>query len=97
GERIIDIRQNPEKNLISNQKIELIREILGSMSNRDREILSRFYLSEQPPERICEEMQLSITQFRLLKSRAKMRFGELGRKRLESGSIYEESLRTFVS
>jgi len=49
---------------------------------RDREILTRFYLQEQTQEEICAEMNLSDTQFRLLKSRAKARFGELGRKKL---------------
>src|SRR5450432_3687718 len=51
-----------------------------SVSERHREILTRFYLQEQTQEEICEEMNLSETQFRLLKSRAKARFGELGKK-----------------
>jgi hypothetical protein len=37
---------------------------------------------EQTQQEICDEMSLSETQFRLLKSRAKARFGELGRKTL---------------
>jgi RNA polymerase sigma-70 factor, ECF subfamily len=61
--------------------------ILRSIGKRDREVLIRFYLEEQTPERICREMGLTETQFRLIKSRAKARFGELGKRRfaLKSG------------
>ena len=96
GERIADQRSNPEKTVMMRQKIDLIREVLDGMIGRDREILCRFYVQEQQPERICEEMHLSITQFRLLKSRAKARFGELGRKKLQPGALnYDDSVRTF--
>ena len=54
------------------------------VSRRDREILQRFYVLEQSQAQICAEMELSYNQFRLLKSRAKARFGELG-KRLAAG------------
>lgn len=86
GARIADERANPEKCIILRQKINLIREILAQMPERDREILDRFYVQEQLPEHICDEMNLSITQFRLLKSRAKARFGDLGRRKLLSAS-----------
>jgi hypothetical protein len=45
---------------------------------------------EQTQEEICKEMRLSETQFRLLKSRAKARFGELGRKRLARRKLFGE-------
>jgi DNA-directed RNA polymerase specialized sigma subunit len=59
--------------------------VLRSVSRRDREILDRFYVQEQTQEQICEEMGLSYNQFRLLKSRAKARFGELGRRLTAAG------------
>lgn len=97
GDHIADQRANPEKSIILRQKINLIREILGQMPGKDREILDRFYVQEQLPELICDEMNLSITQFRLLKSRAKARFGELGRRKLQSiSTICEDSVRTFT-
>ena len=96
NEQIPDQRANPEKNIILRQKINLIREVLEKLGDKDREILRRFYVEEQHPDRICSEMNLSITQFRLLKSRAKARFGEEGRKKLAPGTnICEDSLRTF--
>jgi RNA polymerase sigma factor (sigma-70 family) len=78
---------NPERGLIERQNEELALRILNSLQKRDREVLIRFYLHEQAAEQICEEMGLSETQFRLIKSRAKARFGELGKRRfsLRSG------------
>ena len=83
GSRIADRRGNPEQTVAMRQKAELMQGILQRLSERDREILTRFYLDEQTEEQICKEMNLSETQFRLLKSRAKSRFGELGRKKLQ--------------
>ena len=64
-------------------KVDFMVEILNQLSERDREILTRFYLHEETQEEICEEMNLTETQFRLLKSRAKARFGELGKRKLQ--------------
>jgi RNA polymerase sigma-70 factor (ECF subfamily) len=75
-------RNNAEKNLIARQRVNLLHEVLELMSGRDREVLNRFYVQEQTQERICDEMRMSLEQFRLLKSRAKDRFGELGKKKL---------------
>ncbi|QOY91954.1 sigma-70 family RNA polymerase sigma factor [Paludibaculum fermentans] len=93
GGRVPDIRQNPEQRAIQDEKTELMVRVLRGISRRDREILTRFYLYEQPQEQICEEMSLSETQFRLLKSRAKARFGELGRRRLSHSGLNEKVLR----
>jgi DNA-directed RNA polymerase specialized sigma subunit len=71
-----------------------MRVVLASLSPRDRNILERFYLQEQTQEQICEEMSLSETQFRLLKSRAKARFGEIGKKRLATNGLYPFVVRT---
>jgi RNA polymerase sigma factor (sigma-70 family) len=74
-----DTRANPEKDLMLREQGDLLRLALDTLCVRDREILRRFYVEEEHPDRICEEMKLSVTQFRLLKSRAKARFVEVGR------------------
>ncbi len=79
---VSDHRNTPEEAAIEREHEEMAEAVLRSISGRDREILTRFYLLEQCQEEICEEMKLSETQFRLLKSRARARFGELGRKKL---------------
>lgn len=82
---VCDWRENPEAALLTRQRADIARKVLSGISVRDREILNRFYVLEQTQEQICGEMGLSYNQFRLLKSRAKARFGELG-KRLAAGS-----------
>lgn len=94
GSRIADLRHNPESNAADHQRAELMAHVLRGLSAKDREILTRFYLHEQPQEQICEEMDLSETQFRLLKSRAKARFGELGKRKLQQGALHRIILRT---
>ncbi|MBL8213206.1 MAG: sigma-70 family RNA polymerase sigma factor [Bryobacterales bacterium] len=88
---------DPEEDAIVQQKAELMELVLRGLSPRDREILTRFYLDEQSQEQICQEMQLTETQFRLLKSRAKTRFGELGKKKLTRRPISTFSLRSFLT
>jgi len=94
GIRVADRRNNPEQSAAFRQKVEFMLEILRSLSERDREILTRFYLDEQSQETICQEMALSETQFRLLKSRAKARFGEIGKRKLQQKPLVSFSLRT---
>ena len=77
-----DGRLNPERNAILRQNQSLAYRVLNEVSGRDREILVRFYLKEQSQQEICQAMDLTDTQFRLLKSRAKARFGALGRRKL---------------
>jgi RNA polymerase sigma factor (sigma-70 family) len=75
-----DWRLDPERKAVDNQRADVVRRLLKGLSRRDREVLRRFYVEEQPQEQICEEMQLTYNQFRLLKSRAKARFSEMGRR-----------------
>jgi RNA polymerase sigma factor (sigma-70 family) len=70
---------SPEQSSIESQKMQRAAQVLSRLSPRDREILRRFYLEEQSQEEICAAMNLSLTQLRLLKSRAKAKFGDVGR------------------
>lgn len=83
GPWAVDRRPNPEQQAIEAEKKRLMMLFLREISPRDREILTRFYLHDQTPARICQEMDLTETQFRLLKSRAKGRFHELVQQRTE--------------
>jgi RNA polymerase sigma factor (sigma-70 family) len=87
GLRVVDRRGNPEAEAIRHQRTELMAEFLRNISDRDREILTRFYLKGETQEQICKEMHLTETQFRLLKSRAKGRFAEIGKKKLASATL----------
>jgi RNA polymerase sigma factor (sigma-70 family) len=88
GTAVRDRARTPEETLIGREKTELMLKVLRGLGARDREVLTRFYLHEQSQEQICREMNLTGTQFRLMKSRAKARFGELGRRRLEKRNFF---------
>jgi RNA polymerase sigma factor (sigma-70 family) len=74
---------SPEHRYMRRQRNQIVHSALERVSPRDRQILVRFYYWEQTREEICAEMGLNETQFRLLKSRAKARFGELGKKQIK--------------
>lgn len=93
GEGVPDAQHNPEQAAIARQNREIARLALESISDRDREILTRFYILEQNQQTICTEMRLSDTQFRLLKSRAKARFGEFGKRTVTRNPITAFFLR----
>ena len=84
---IRDRALNPEGLAIEAQNSTVAMRVLRSLPERDREVLCRFYLEEQTPERICADLNLTETQFRLIKSRAKSRYTDLARRRfaLHSG------------
>jgi RNA polymerase sigma-70 factor, ECF subfamily len=83
GLAVHDAGSNPEQTAIQRQNEDIARKVLKGIAPRDREVLIRFYLEEQPAEQICDEMGLTETQFRLLKSRAKARFAELGKRKVK--------------
>ena len=71
-------QHSPEDMVLDRERTEIAYKALKRLRPRDREILKRFYLSGQTEEKICDEMHLTATQFRLAKSRAKAEFGKIG-------------------
>jgi RNA polymerase sigma factor (sigma-70 family) len=84
GPVMADRRPGPELGIIHRQHRELAGRIMLGMREREREVLVRFYVEEQPADQICHDMELSETQFRLLKSRAKARLTQLCRRSLRT-------------
>jgi RNA polymerase sigma factor (sigma-70 family) len=78
-ETVCDHRPNPENEAMAKENQQIALRVLRSIPKRDREVLVRFYYNEESPTEICHAMSLTDTQFRLIKSRAKARFGELGK------------------
>lgn len=92
---VVDRTTTAEEQLICEEQIDVMLRTLQTMPARDRELLTRFYLDGQSQEQICAEMGLTSTQFRLFKSRAKARFGEKGRRRVERKPPQAFILRVF--
>ena len=84
--RLRDHTPDPESNSIRSEEIAIMRRILDCLPWRDREVLIRFYLHEHSAERIQRDLNLTETQFRLIKSRAKARYHDLCRRRLSTRS-----------
>ena len=66
--------------ILDSEKSDIAARAMEAVSQTDREILTRYYYLEQAQAQIMAEMGLTETQFRLLKSRAKTRFGAAGRR-----------------
>lgn len=64
----------------SREVLNSLREAMATLRVHEQEILIRFYLQQQCPRKICREMKITETQYRLLKSRAKAKFGAVGKK-----------------
>jgi DNA-directed RNA polymerase specialized sigma24 family protein len=79
---LASLRATPEQEMVSQERRELVRLTLARLSEREAEILSRFYLQEQSEGQIRSEMRLTHTQYRLLKWRSKARFEQQSRKQL---------------
>lgn len=90
---VCDGRPDPEVAAMRRQRMEFALRVLQTIPARDREVLVRFYFREETPEEICRALKLNETQFRLIKSRAKQRFGELGRRRLEGKGMLPGEIR----
>jgi RNA polymerase sigma factor (sigma-70 family) len=73
--------RNGFDHILYEQQVRLTSEAMAQLPEKWRELMVRFYLREQSKEEICEAMNLSETQFRLNKSRAKARLMEAVSKR----------------
>jgi RNA polymerase sigma-70 factor (ECF subfamily) len=71
AERLVSHYPGPDRRYLQTQRMDIAARVLGQLSKREREILNRFYVLEQSAEEIQQGMNLTSTQFRLAKSRAK--------------------------
>lgn len=62
---------------LRNRRRTLIKALLVELSDRDREILRRFYLRGQSIEQICSEMAISEAEFLSVKIAAKTSFRKI--------------------
>ena len=79
--------QAPEavNHLLQQEQAAMVRAVLAELdSDRDREILFRFYLADDDKERICRDLGLTAVHFNRVLFRARERFRELYRKSTEA-------------
>jgi RNA polymerase sigma-70 factor (ECF subfamily) len=64
--------------LLQKEEANIVRQILKEMtSERDIQVLFRFYLAEHDKEQICADLGLTSLQFNLVLHRARQRYREL--------------------
>jgi RNA polymerase sigma-70 factor (ECF subfamily) len=74
--------------LLQQEQAAMVRAVLAELeSDRDREILFRFYLADDDKERICRDLGLTAVHFNRVLFRARERFRELYRKWTAAGRV----------
>lgn len=64
--------------LVREEEIRKVRRLIGELgTDRDRQILFRFYVAEEEKENICSDLGLSSLHFNRVLFRARQRFREL--------------------
>lgn len=79
-DKVIDL----ERSLITQETKELVREILGEMSQRDRDLLKAVFLEEGDKDEICKQFGVDRDYLRVRVHRAKERFKEVYQRERDS-------------
>jgi RNA polymerase sigma-70 factor, ECF subfamily len=84
---VVSYDPGPERLYLRDERQSIARAVLNQLSDREREILQRFYVQEQSEEEVREAMNLTPTQFRLAKWRAKTKAAEVAAAALKSAPL----------
>jgi len=68
----------PLEEVLRKEKAAAVRQVIAELkSERDRQLLFRFYIAEEEKGRICEDLDLTALHFNQVLFRARARFKEL--------------------
>ncbi|HLH40401.1 MAG TPA: sigma-70 family RNA polymerase sigma factor [Bryobacteraceae bacterium] len=73
---LVDQRASTEARLVTRERKELVRAVLGELAEKDRDILRSVFLEEGDKGEICERFGVDRDYLRVLVHRAKNRFRE---------------------
>lgn len=78
AEHIADPAPNQLDQMLARERSEIVRQVIGELkSERDREVLFRYYVSEKDKNQICSDLGITRIQFNNIIYRALARFKEL--------------------
>lgn len=77
AEQLPDSGPNQLDELLQRERSEVVRRVLDDLSQRDREVLYRFYIAEDDKKEICADMGLTSLQFNLVLFRARKQYRKL--------------------
>lgn len=73
-----DPAPGPLSRIVQEEERRQLRRVLGELKvDRDRELLYRFHIAEEPKARICAALGISSSQFNVVHFRARQRFKQL--------------------
>lgn len=73
-----DPSPTPLSRVLQGERVRLVRRLVGELrTDRDRQILYRYYLAEEDKDNICKDLGLSDVHFNRVLFRARQRFREL--------------------
>jgi len=79
---LIDYAPNPYDMLLNKERALIVRQVISEMrSDRDRQILHRFCITEEDKEKICADLGLTSLHFNRVLFRALKRFKDLYEKK----------------
>lgn len=82
---IASVRVDPLETLLRSERGEFVRQVLSEMtSDRDRQILFRFYVAEDEKDAICQDLDLTSLHFNRVLFRARERYRDLYLERARS-------------
>ena len=81
-----DERMDIEARLVSGEREEAVRRVLGELPEKDRSILRQVFLEEQDRQAVCERFGVNLGYLRVLVHRAKGRFRAVLAKSAAAGA-----------
>jgi RNA polymerase sigma factor (sigma-70 family) len=82
-----DPSASPEERVLSGEMSRITADVMKVLTERDREIMIRFYVRGEAPAEIRKALNLTDEQFRRFKSRAKDRVAAVLKSYLENGHL----------
>jgi RNA polymerase sigma-70 factor (ECF subfamily) len=69
---------SPLQSVLLEEEADIVRRLIGELpTDRDRQLLLRFYVGEEDKDRICADLGLESLHFNRVLFRARQRFKEL--------------------
>ena len=77
---LIDGSMNPEGEVVTRERKDLVRNILAELPEKDRRILRAVFLEDLDKDEVCKSFEVNRDYLRVLVHRAKIRFREALKK-----------------
>ncbi len=88
---VTDDREDPLNQLMQKERFRLVREVIKELNTeRDRQVLFRYYMADQTGWEICRDLDLHRDHFYRVLYRARRRFRSLWEERMNTSSRQTE-------